>query len=140
MLGYTYYYGAAICRIIKHPTYQRIIGCKNMSSAYIVNDAVVYFKHSTKRLTPWQFTFQNNHLQDLKELKTKFNKVYIALICGDDGICCISYDEFLLITSNSVEGIWITADRSRNEKYKVKGNSGKLKNKIGNNQFPDKIL
>jgi len=62
--------------------------------AYLVNDiAYIYIKHSKRsykgtRETSyrWTFTFQPNHVEDLKRLKNNKKDVYLALVCGQSVI------------------------------------------------------
>ena len=51
----------------------------------------VYVKFSKKRITPWQFTFNSGHYNDILSLVKVNMKVFIVLVCGMDGICCIDF-------------------------------------------------
>jgi len=112
------------------------------NASYIVNDSIgVYIKYSTKRLSPWHFSFQPLHLLELQEIDQKNHNVIVTLVCRDDGIVGLTFEEFLQvtdITSGSTESISI--NRRHREKYAVKGSLGALRQKIGKTDFCDKIL
>lgn len=112
------------------------------NSSYIVNDNVgIFIKYSSKRMSPWRFSFQKQHQDEILEMKNKLGEVYTALVCNDDGIVCLSFDELKIILDTQHEEVeWISIARGPREKYEVKGSDGKLKFKIGNSDFPDKVL
>ena len=92
-------------------------------------------------MTPWRFSFQQKHQNEIREMKERFNEVFLVLVCGDDGVVTLGYDELKKILDeqhNEVE--WIAVARRPREKYTVTGSDGKLRYKIGENEFPDKIL
>src|SRR4030042_3921788 len=68
----------------KHPYY----------SSYIINGKAYYIKYSSKRISPWSFSFLETHIKELVDLSTQFKQTFIALICNEDGICCLSFQEF----------------------------------------------
>ncbi len=112
------------------------------NASYVVNDkAGIYIKYSAKRMSPWRFSFQKEHQDEILDMKNKFGEVYTILVCNDDGIVCLSFDELkeiLDIQHDTVE--WISVARGPREKYEIKGHDGKLRLKIGNSDFPEKIF
>lgn len=140
---FEFYHGAALTRLIH--------GHKNISveqysaatsnASYVINDRVgLYLKHSTNRLSPWVFTFRREHQQEIEAMKERLEDVFVVLICGKDGMACLSYSEMKLAlddTHGEVE--WLKAARRIREKYAISGSDGKLKTKIGDNEFPAKI-
>jgi len=108
------------------------------NSSYVINGSIaIYIKFSKKRLTPWQFTFTNEHFNKIMVLSNQYPKVYVVFVCNDDGICCISLEEFLInitnIEVNCTKSILIS--RSKNEQYGVSGTDGKLKYKISDSNI-----
>ena len=64
------------------------------NASYVVNDnAGIYIKYSSKRMSPWRFSFQKEHQEEILEMKNKLGEVYTVLVCNDDGIVCLSFDE-----------------------------------------------
>ncbi len=112
------------------------------NASYVIdNDVGIYIKYCSKRLTPWRFSFLKRHQDQILEMKNRFKKVFIILVCNNDGIVTLSFDEMKIILDHSHEETeWICISRKKREKYSVSGSDGKLKFKIGANDFPRKIL
>lgn len=112
------------------------------NASYIVNDSVgIYIKYSSKRLSPWRFSFQKEHQDEILEMKNKLGEVYTILVCNDDGIVCLSFEELKEVLDTKHEDVeWISVARGPRERYEVKGHDGKLRLKIGNSDFPAKIF
>jgi len=104
-------------------------------SAYIINNRVYYIKYSKKRISPWSFSFSETHVSELIDLKRQYETVYIVLICNEDGICCLNFEEFktVIAVENPNYPKWIKATRQKREKYAVTGSDGRLTYKIGDN-------
>ncbi|HTE22828.1 MAG TPA: hypothetical protein VK674_07390 [Candidatus Limnocylindria bacterium] len=141
---FEFYHGAALTRLIH--------GHKNISieqysaatsnASYVINEQVgLYLKHSTSRLSPWVFTFKKEHQDEVRKMKDGFGEVFIILICGKDGMVCLSYKELrLALDDDHGPAEWLKAARRTREKYAISGTDGKLKTKIGENEFPSKII
>jgi hypothetical protein len=112
------------------------------NASYIVNDNVgIYIKYSSKRMSPWRFSFQKEHQDEILEMKNKLGEVYTILVCNDDGIVCLNFSELKQVLNNQHDLVeWISVARGPREKYEVKGHDGKLHFKIGNSDFPAKIF
>ncbi len=104
-------------------------------SAYIINNRAYYVKYSKSRISPWSFSFSKAHVSELISLKEENENVYVVLICNEDGICCLNFEEFRTVISveNSNYPKWVKATRQKREKYAVTGSDGKLSYKIGDN-------
>jgi len=141
---FEFYHGLVFARIL-HGT-QRPLVLRPFQSvsnaAYVVNDtAGIYIKHSAKRMTPWRFTFMKEHQEEIDLLKSNFGKVFLVLVCGDDGVVCLSYLELKQLLDNQHDPIeWISATRHKREMYSVKGSNGELDFKIGQSEFPNKLF
>lgn len=141
---FEFYHGLVFARIL-HAT-QRPLTIRPFqsvsNSSYVVNDTIgIFIKYSAKRMTPWNFTFKMEHQQEIDLLKAQFEKVFLVLVCGDDGVVCLSYAELKQIFDNQHDPIeWISATRHKREMYSVKGSDGELDFKIGPGDFPDKLF
>lgn len=142
MYDYTFFHGSALVRLVGDPlTY----GVKRFrgNHCYLVNDrSCIYLKHSTKRLSPWQFTFLAEHLSEIVDIHGQQNALFVVLVCNDDGICCLDYREVmrLILVGNMEQPKWIRITRSPRQKYAVSGSDGRLEYKIGNSDYPRKVL
>lgn len=112
------------------------------NASYIINDKVgIYIKYSSKRMSPWLFSFQKEHQDEILAMKNKFGEVYTILVCNDDGIVCLNFNELKEILDEQHDVVeWVSVARGPREKYEIKGHDGKLRLKIGNSDFPIKIF
>ena len=85
------------------------------NSYYILNDHVaLYVKHSTKRLTPWRFTFHTNHVEDMKTLFSKHEHVFLVLVCGRDCIAVVERSEIeRVLPVDSPSLAWVSVQTSQ---------------------------
>lgn len=141
---FEFYHGAALARLIHGnksiSIEQYAAGTSNAS--YVINGRLgFYIKHSTSRLSPWVFTFLRSHQDEVQEMQDSLGNVFVVLVCGDDGMVCLSYDELkLALDHNHGDAEWIKAARRKREKYAISGSDGKLKTKVGESEFPAKIF
>ena len=110
--------------------------------AYLVNQrTVLYIKYSTKRLSPWSFSFSSTHHTDIFSLHKQFGRIVLALVCGTDGIVAVTFEECQhLLGIPTEKGANITCSRKRREMYAVKCSAGELNTKIGDNHLIEKLL
>ena len=137
------YHGAALSKIAQDDTRTLINSFPTASRCtYLINDSIgLYIKHSTKRLTPWGFSFTKQHQDELKFMADSLSKVFIAFICGPDGIACLSYGELKNVLDEIHEDCeWVRISRGPREKYAISGSDGRLRFKIAHNYFPGKLF
>ena len=137
------YHGVALCRIIHDTRVKSIkLHSKRSNSAYVVNDRIgIYIKYSTKRMTPWHFTFQPHHLAEMSDIMKHFDKSFFILVCKDDGVVCLDSSEAKMLLDFACDkNQGLSASRKPREKYGVGGPLGNIKYKFGDNEFPDKIF
>lgn len=142
--GFEFYHGSVFARIL-HATQKQIsikIFPTQDNASYVLNEKVgIYIKYSTKRLSPWRFSFQKRHQDEILELKNTIGEVFLILVCNDDGIVVINFDELKQIMDEQFESVeWICVARGKREMYAVKGSDGELEFKIGKNDLPSKIF
>ncbi len=141
---FEFFHGLVFARIIHHT--QRPLHIQAFqsvsNSSYVLNETIgVYIKYSSKRMTPWRFTFTKEHKDEIDLMKASLRNVFLLLVCNDDGIVCLSYSELKEILDNQRDPIeWISATRHKREMYAVKGSNGELNFKIGQNDFPEKLF
>src|SRR5688572_14576228 len=131
---FEFYHGLVFARIL-HGT-QRPLSLRPFQSvsnaSYVVNDRVgIFVKYSSKRMTPWRFTFRKEHQAEIDLLKSSFSEVFLVLVCNDDGVVCLSYEELKKLLDDQHDPIeWISATRHKHEMYLVKGSNGELDFKV----------
>lgn len=141
---YEKFHGAVFSRLF-HKTSKKVSIAaypSKSNSSYIMNDKVgIYIKHSTSRMSPWNFTFQKDHQDEILKMKNKLGEVFVIFVCHDNGIACLSFDELKQVLDHIHEDVeWVRVSRNARQKFTITGKNGKLKFKIGENEFPNKLF
>jgi hypothetical protein len=137
------FHGVALARLIRSEgsavSVARHPRCR---AAYTIDDRVaVYVKYSTNRLSPWAFGFKQEHQAEIADLRAEFNEVFVALVCGTDGIACLGSREYQRVLDDVLHSSeWVRVARGRREKYAVTGSDGRKAVRIGDNEYPAKVL
>lgn len=140
---FEFYHGVVLTKVAQSDNNVTIRSYPSSSNCtYVVNDSIgLYIKHSSNRLSPWGFSFMKGHQDEIQEMANKLDKVFVALVCGSDGIACLSFEELKIVLDDNHEDIeWVRISRRPREKYAVKGSNGKLKFKIAHNHFPNRLF
>ena len=141
---FEFFHGVVFTRLL-HGS-QRVVSLtafpSTSNASYVVNGSIgIYIKYSTKRMTPWRFTFKKEHQEEIELMKGRFKEVFLVLVCNDDGLVCLSYSELRDILNNQHDCMeWISATRHKREMYTVKGSNGRLDLKVGQRDFLEKIF
>ncbi len=112
------------------------------NASYVVNGKTgIYIKYSTKRLSPWRFSFQKRHQDEMLDMRNKYGEVYLLLVCNDDGIVALSSEDLKEILNETFEPVeWISVARTQGKMYTVKGSDGDLGYKVALADFPKNII
>lgn len=90
---------------------------------------LIHVKYSTRKRSPWGFTFTPEEQILLRDKATGLETV-IALVCGSDGVAALPYDEYLQVATPRRSAIHISCYRQHREHYEVNGPDGKLEGKV----------
>jgi len=140
---FKFYHGGALCRIVHDERVKSIkLYPTKTNSSYMINDDIgVFMKYSTKRMTPWRFTFMRGHREELYEMRELLKAVFVVLVCRDDGIACLTYRELVAVLGEIKNpSQWLAAARKPREKYRISGSYADLKYKIADSQFPERLF
>lgn len=141
---FEFYHGAVLARLVHGAKQSVEIGIYPTSSnaSYTINKKFgLFIKHSSKRMSPWRFSFAKEHQDEILEMKNKFGEVFLLLVCGEDGIVALSFDELKEILNETHEPLeWISVVRGKNTEYSIKGSDGLLGHKISRSDFPRKLF
>jgi hypothetical protein len=112
------------------------------NAAYVLDGTKgIYIKYSTKRLSPWRFSFQQRHVEQILSMKEALGSAFLVLVCNDDGIVVLSFDEITEILGGTGDAVeWVSATRSRRKMYSIKGSRGELSLKVGRDDFLRKMF
>lgn len=93
-------------------------------NCFLVNGSVgLYIKHSSKRMTPWIFSFTEDNLTELQILQEGAELTFICLVCGQDGFLTISMVELECLSDKkqSDNSLNIHVKRRKGHMYTVGG-------------------
>jgi hypothetical protein len=127
-----FYHGAALVRVIEDPRCETI--AKHTCGYRVNNGRILAIKYSTRAHSPWGFTFSGDDISRFNAAKAEFGDCLIALVCGGDGICALSWSLVATLLANSPGRI--AAKRGFAGCYAVSGPAGALKGKIAMNRWP----
>jgi hypothetical protein len=142
--AFEYFHGIVFARML-HAT-QKELSIKPFptpdNASYVVNGKVgVYIKYSSKRLSPWSFSFQKRHQDEILRMKNEIGEVFVLLVCNDDGVVALNFDEVReLLNEVHLDAEWISVSRGRRQMYTVKGSDGALDHKAARDDFAKRIL
>ncbi len=141
---FEFYHGVVLTKLVQNT---KSFGVKirpyptDSNASYIVdNDIGLYVKYSSKRMSPWRFSLQRIHQQEIVKMKNDLRDVFLVLVCGEDGLVTLSYQELTAIWNDNKNLKWISAARSPRKEYTIKGSDGILNRKVGKSDFPRKIF
>lgn len=140
---FLFYHGVALCRLI-HCDLANVVKLypSPSNSSYMINDDTgVFIKHCANRMSPWSFTFSHENRSELSEMTQLLKKVFVVLVCGEDGIVCLSAKEIeVLLDYGRADDQWIRIRRRMRESYTVEGSNGRLAHKIADSSYPEKMF
>lgn len=101
-------------------------------NAFVLNGRVgVYMKHSSKRMSPWRFTFTIEQAADLLDMEHKFPDSFMVFVCGTDGLVTLSLaDLHSIVSFQESENAWVSISRPPRTQYEIAGNRGELGYKV----------
>lgn len=143
-------HGAAFLRLLKGTSYISISYLSSIhSSLYLIKstnrESAILFKISRKPNSSWSFSFSPQEELALASFHENYPniKLFIALICHRDGICCLSEEQLwsILDASEGLANQRISIKRENRGSYYVKG-TGRvpLERTIPQNNWPDVVL
>lgn len=142
------YYGAALCLLMESLDHATVkTGAVGHQHAFSVRhnaiDAGVVLKYRSGR-GPWSFQFSRDEAAALDAMATLHGgaRVFAALVCRQDGVCCTSLRELQeLFGQDSVEGLRISVRRPRGGQYHVSmGRDWALHSAIPQSAWPSRMF
>jgi len=140
---YEFYNGAVLNRLIRKgkPIEIDVFPTSNSNSFMINKKVGLYIKYSTKKISPWRFSFTREQQEEIRIMRDLLENIYIIFVCDRDGFVCIEYQELKQILDEHYEEVeWVSASRLKREQYSIKGSNGKLEFKVADTDFPRKIF
>ena len=101
----------------------------------------LYIKRSRKRLSPWRYTFTNDHQHEIEDLLNSTDYLFLLLITDQEGVAVIDYPTLKQLLDDHFDDTeWISVTRKLRENYRVSGKNGKLDRALPKNAFPKSII
>src|SRR5688572_23273999 len=92
-------------------------------------------------MSPWPFSFSRTHQEELEELASSLEATFITLVCGSDGIACLSKSELGRVLDDDFQDVeWVKVSRRPREKYSIRGSDDRRGFKVADSEFPAKIF
>ncbi len=138
---YELYHGVVLREIVvRNDSSVRIAPFRSSGrvAAFVLNDAIgLFLKHSSKRLSPWQFTFQSDQLECLRELERNCVQTFTVFVCGRDGMLTMAFDDLHeLLNLEESKQAWVRIERKPRSMYTVRGNEREHSRKIAKGISP----
>ena len=149
-------HGAAIMRLLEAlgndlPGKYFSFETGNSNSAYLITgfdpatakriQAGIFIKISNNRRTPWRYSFQSSHQDELLLFNNNCGEAFTIFANGDDGFACINFASLKTILDHNHEEVeWVSVSRKPSSAYRIAGNDGKLDQAISMNSFPGIIV
>lgn len=132
---YEFYQGVVLRQLVVNATSSILVQPfvrEGRISAFTLNSRIgVYVKHSSKRMSPWRFTFSIEQAADLLDLEVKYPETFAVFVCETDGIVALSAAELHQIVSfRESEHAWVRIERSPRTQYSISGNRDALPSKV----------
>lgn len=104
------------------------------------SDIGLYIKYTKKNNSPWSYSFHFDHQEEIKILSEICSEVFIAFVCGHDGVALISYQELKqLLDDDFEENERVSISRKPAGNYWLKGRDGKLEQYVTISDLGKKI-
>lgn len=131
---FEYYHGVALRDIVvccrPKGASIRLADERGRLNSYILDDELgLHIKHSSGRVPPWQFVFSADALKEVNGLKAEARSVWLAFVCGEDGVVFLPESDFFEVNSG-IDSAYIRIDRDKRTMYRINGSSGPLRKAI----------
>jgi hypothetical protein len=136
------YHGTALSQIVRHQSFKALNSGSSKQGHYLINsDRHMLVKYRTNDGPTWQFTFKPEEIAAIKKMGKKSQSVFLCLVCGQETICALQFDEIkILLSSTSDEQQSITIESPFNKSLRARGSNGDLQTTIPHNAFPHKLF
>jgi hypothetical protein len=122
-----FYEGAALYSLLRTA---RGVHIRYQAPFFVIDGrAILYLKYSTRVRSPWSFTFSAEEHSLLTRCPI-VGSLYIALVCGEDGIATLTAETFEEVALDAGSAFRIACFRRHGEHYEVSGPRGVLSGKV----------
>jgi len=138
------YHGSAITELINTAGKDLRIGRipTMSSSSYVVNESSgLFIKYTTRRHSPWSFTFNSDQVKELRELAVLHRETFIALVCGRSHVAVSSLMEFAeVLDIEKLDSGTVSVSTRHGRMLQLRGSSGQMSHKLPKTEPFKKLL
>jgi hypothetical protein len=132
---YQFYHGALLHEIVVEAGCEIRIVLRDFHGrpdAYLINGKVgVLIKHSKARLTPWVFTFSEDHLLELQKLREVAKVCFVVLVCDEDGFVAVRDADLIgILAADRSTSVSVRVDRAPRKMYRISSSGNALDRKV----------
>lgn len=137
---FEYYHGVAVRDVVicRRPgsVEIRLADRRGRLNSYILDRRVgLHIKHSSARMPPWQFVFALDTLGELESLRGEAEAVWLALVCGEDGVVFLPEGDFFSVNAKGSNG-YLRVERDKRSMYRIYGSAGPLRKAVRRGAAP----
>jgi hypothetical protein len=101
-------------------------------TAFVMNGRIgLYIKHSSKRMSPWRFSFTIEQAADLLNLEARFPDSFVVFVCETDGLVTLPFSELQdIVDFHQTDNAWVSVSRPPRAQYAIAGNKDELDRKV----------
>lgn len=101
----------------------------------------LFIKVSNMRRSPWRFNFLEDHQNEIAEMKGTLEEAFVVFVAGDDGICCVDFEEHKKLLDEVHERQeWVSLSRRHGQNYRLRGKDSDEDLVVSRSSFPSKII
>src|SRR4051812_46590420 len=134
---YEFYQGVVLRQLVVENDYSLSVSFRpfvreGRINAFVMNGRVgLYIKHSSKRMSPWRFTFTIEQAADLLDLEAKFSDSYVVFVCETDGLVTLPCSQLHdIVDFHQTNNAWVSVSRPPRAQYAIAGNKDELDRKV----------
>jgi hypothetical protein len=132
---YEFYQGAVLRQLVVESDFSlsfRPFLREGRNTAFVMNGRVgLYIKHSSKRMSPWRFSFNIEQAADLLDLEAKFHDSYVVFVCETDGLVTLPFSKLHdIVDFQQTNNAWVSVSRPPRAQYAIAGNKDELDGKV----------
>ena len=127
MAEYEQYHGIVIRALVaelKDGMHIKTHDAHGILNSFLINHSIgLYIKHSSKRMSPWLFSFTADNLVELQLLEESTDLAFVSLVCGHDGFLTLSMEELEYLSDKKQpnNSLTIHVKRRKRHMYAVGG-------------------
>ena len=139
-----FHHGAALVQMIEHPSFTSLNKACSEYGHYLVNeDRRVFMHYASNPRSPWKFQFTPTAIRAIEADEGVEGQTYIALICGDSGVCLLDTSELWELLSSIPEDDEpqsVAVISPPRKQFEVRAGAISLGTKVPRTRFPREVL